>query len=167
VTNGIMGPKGAPGPPGLSGLTCKLNRAGVPVWRSDNPDYNHGAEDYHQRQLTSYVHTASRYLDAYKLYHHIPNGGRRDKRTAELLKAEGVLAGVPDISLPYPSGGYHGLYIELKAAGGQPSPAQNAFLRAALDNGYYGCICYGWHTAADVMYQYVLAPEGLKEVTAK
>lgn len=167
MTNGIMGPKGAPGPPGLRNLTCRINRAGVPVWRSTDEWYNVGKEDEHQRKLTRWAREWALYDSRYSLYHHIPNGGRRDRRTAELLKAEGVLAGVPDVFLPYPSGGYHGLYIELKAEGGQPSKAQNAFLRAALDNGFYACICYGWALAVSVMFCYINHPEWLKEAIAK
>ena len=33
--------------------------------------------------------------------YHIPNGGRRDKITGARLKAEGVVAGVPDVFLAY------------------------------------------------------------------
>ncbi len=45
----------------------------------------------------------------------MPNGGKRDKATAAVLKRQGVKAGVPDIMLPAARAGYHGLYIELKA----------------------------------------------------
>lgn len=157
------GPAGTPGPPGLKDLTCKINRAGVPVWRTSDAWYNLGKEDEHQRRLMTWARQAAIYDRPYELCHHVPNGGRRDKRTAELLKAQGVLAGVPDVFLPYPSGGYHGLYIELKAESGQPSKEQNIFLRAALDNGYYACVCYGWAVAVTVMFCYVNSPEWLKE----
>ena len=46
--------------------------------------------------------------------YHIPNGGRRDKITGARLKAEGVVAGVPDVFLASPRQGFHGLYIEMK-----------------------------------------------------
>ena len=44
----------------------------------------------------------------------IPNGGARNVVTAAKLKAEGVLAGVPDLCVPMARCGFHGLYIELK-----------------------------------------------------
>lgn len=56
-------------------------------------------------------------LDEYPelaLLYHIPNGGKRDAKTATILKRQGVKAGVPDLHLPVARGGYHGLYIELK-----------------------------------------------------
>lgn len=46
---------------------------------------------------------------------HVPNGGRRGKAEAGKLKASGVRAGVPDLFLPVPRGGFCGLWIEMKA----------------------------------------------------
>ena len=48
------------------------------------------------------------------LLYAIPNGGNRNIVTATKLKAEGVKAGVPDLCLPVPRGGYHGMYLEMK-----------------------------------------------------
>lgn len=44
----------------------------------------------------------------------IPNGGKRNVIVASKLKAEGVVAGVPDLFLAIPNGTYHGLFIEMK-----------------------------------------------------
>ena len=51
------------------------------------------------------------------LLFHIPNGGKRTKAEAMQLKASGVVAGVPDLFFAYPSGQYHGWFIELKKPG--------------------------------------------------
>lgn len=53
----------------------------------------------------------------YRLAYAIPNGGKRDKREAANLKAEGVKPGVPDTHLPVPRGDYASLYIEFKRPG--------------------------------------------------
>lgn len=44
-----------------------------------------------------------------------PNGGFRNPLEAEILKAEGVWSGMPDLYIPMARKGYHALYIEMKA----------------------------------------------------
>ena len=44
----------------------------------------------------------------------VPNGGARNAREAAIMKGEGVTAGVADLILLYPSGGFHSLCIEFK-----------------------------------------------------
>ena len=71
-----------------------------------------------------------------KLLYHVPNGGSRNKAEAGRLRAEGVKAGVPDLCLPVPRGGYHGLYIELKRQrGGRASDNQVEWLDALSKQG--------------------------------
>ena len=90
------------------------------------------------------------------LMHTIPNGGKRDIRTAAKLKAEGVKPGVPDIFLPVPRGGKHGLYIELKRRkGGTLSAAQEAWIRALTAQGYVCCVCHGWEAARAEIERYM------------
>ena len=91
-----------------------------------------------------------------RLLHAIPNGGKRDIRTAAMLKAEGVKPGVPDIFLPVPRGGKHGLYIELKRRkGGTVSEAQQAWIRALCGQGYACTVCHGWDAARDEIMGYL------------
>ena len=44
----------------------------------------------------------------------VPNGGARNAKEAAIMKGEGVTAGVADLILLYPSGGFHSLCIEFK-----------------------------------------------------
>ena len=44
----------------------------------------------------------------------IPNGGKRNAIVAAKMKAEGVVAGVPDLFFAHPSGEWHGLFLEMK-----------------------------------------------------
>jgi hypothetical protein len=65
-----------------------------------------------------------------------PNGGKRGKREAALLKAEGALAGVPDIFVAVPRWGSHGLFLEFKSATGKLSPAQRKISETLKLDGY-------------------------------
>lgn len=86
----------------------------------------------------------------------IPNGGHRDIRVAVRLKAEGVKPGVPDICLPVPRGGKHGLYIELKRRKyGRVSADQLRWLEALTREGYACAVCCGWEQARDVIEEYM------------
>ena len=92
----------------------------------------------------------------------IPNGGKRDKRTAVALKRQGVKAGVPDICLPVARNGYHGLYIELKAGKNKATKNQEKWQVFLNDQGYYAVICYGWREAAKVIEEYLLKADNDK-----
>lgn len=71
----------------------------------------------------------------------VPNGGKRNARTAEYLKLEGVLAGVSDLILLVARGEYHGLCIEMKAPKGVQQPTQKEFQKAVESQGYRYVIC--------------------------
>ncbi len=95
-----------------------------------------------------------------RLMFHIPNGGSRSRAEAGRFKAEGVKAGVPDICLPVPRGGYHGLFIELKRTqGGEVSPEQTAWLDALRAQGYRAEVCKGWEPAVRVIEEYLKQKE--------
>lgn len=88
---------------------------------------------------------------------HVPNGGERDPKEAALLKAEGVKAGVPDLLLPAPHGGWNGIAIELKKAdrSNEPTYEQLVWLLAFESWGWKTAICYGAGEAIDVLQDYV------------
>lgn len=65
----------------------------------------------------------------------MPNGGRRDKVTAAILKAEGAVAGVADVILLLPRHGYASLCIEFKTPKGRQSDNQKAWQKAVEENG--------------------------------
>lgn len=91
-----------------------------------------------------------------KLLHSIPNGGYRPPKTAAILKATGVKAGVPDICLPVARGGYNGLYIELKRpSGGYLSSAQEIWLNNLSKQGYRAVCCKGFEAARDELLAYL------------
>lgn len=71
----------------------------------------------------------------------VPNGGARDAVTGRILKAEGVVAGVADLVLLYPSAPYHGMCIEMKTAKGYQRPTQKAWQEAVERVGYKYVVC--------------------------
>ena len=85
----------------------------------------------------------------------IPNGGKRDKLVAMQLQREGVKPGVPDLCLPVPSAGWHGLFIELKWGRNTTTDKQNEWLERLTEQGYLAVVCYGWQEAADVIRDYL------------
>lgn len=116
-----------------------------------------GSESAHQKALFCYFAQP----DVRKLYPEtewmfaIPNGGKRDSRTAARMKAEGVKAGVPDICLPSPVGDFAGMYIELKVGDNQPSNDQNKWHMALSRASYVVKLCYGWEEARDEIITYL------------
>lgn len=112
----------------------------------------------HQEQVALFEWAAwmAKHIPELRLMHAIPNGGKRDIRTAAMLKAEGVKPGVPDIFLPVSRGGKHGLYIELKRRrGGVVSKAQEAWIRALMHQDYVCAVCHGADEAKDAILTYM------------
>lgn len=86
----------------------------------------------------------------------VPNGGRRDKITAAILKTEGVRAGVPDLMLALPCGQYHGLFIEMKPPKkGRVSESQRSWLERLRQAGYRAEVCHGWDEARQLIEGYL------------
>ncbi len=86
----------------------------------------------------------------------IPNGGWRAKAQAIKLQLEGVRSGVPDLFLPVPANGKHGLFIEMKRTkGGRLTPEQREWLKYLCDAGYAGHCCAGFESARKAVELYI------------
>lgn len=95
------------------------------------------------------------------LIYHVPNGGHRHKATAGKLKSQGVRAGMPDINVDIPRGGFHGLRIEFKATpphDSSVSASQRAALLRLTDQGYLAIVCRGVHDARKAITDYLAQP---------
>jgi hypothetical protein len=66
----------------------------------------------------------------------IPNGGNRSAVTGAMLKREGVMAGVADLFIMAPRGGFHGLFIEMKTKTGRQTESQKLFQNICELEGY-------------------------------
>lgn len=91
----------------------------------------------------------------YNFIYAVPNGGLRNVKVASKLKAEGVLAGVSDLVVPFPSKGFNGAYIEVKTLKGKPSEKQTTFINEMKARGYYATFVYGVRDAIDTIDEYL------------
>lgn len=112
-------------------------------------------EEEEQIWLFSWAALNSGKWSELELMHHIPNGGKRSKSEAARFKAMGVKRGVSDIFLPVARGGYHGMYIELKAKDGRAEKSQEEWIDAVKKQGYYAEIVYGGYSAAVLIEKYM------------
>ena len=109
------------------------------------------SEDFEQRQLIQWA----RSRPELQYLFHIPNESASGKGWGIRNRQLGVKSGVPDLMLPIPSRGYHGLFIEMKAAGGKVSENQGRWLEALETFGYRAVVCYGWEAARDEIEAYL------------
>ena len=141
-----------------------------------------GTEHAHQRAVFAWANCAARYGFEYAdndlSYDHrtvggvvglwsytvpelsrlfaIHNQGHGDKIRGNRAKAEGVKSGVPDMMLPVPRGGYHGLFIELKKGKrASTSETQDDWIRFLADAGYCAVVAFGWQEAAEALRSYI------------
>lgn len=90
----------------------------------------------------------------------VPNGGDRHEIVAAKLKAEGVRKGVPDLWLPVPRRGFHGLVIEMKRLKGSTTkPEQLDWLEFLGEQGYLVAVCKGSQAAIDTIQAYLAEGE--------
>lgn len=92
-------------------------------------------------ELQSACVTTFRLMFPGRIIFAIPNGGKRNVREAARMKKQGVLAGVPDLCIPEPMNGFHGLYIEMKSQKGTLSPAQKEMIALLEERGYWCEVC--------------------------
>ena len=87
----------------------------------------------------------------------IPNGGFRSARTGILMKAEGVLSGVPDLFYANACEGRPGLFLEFKRANpkGRLSDAQKALFPRLEAAGYPIAVVYSGHGAKKAIEHYL------------
>jgi hypothetical protein len=85
----------------------------------------------------------------------IPNGFLDSKSKRIRAWKEGVLSGVSDIFIPFPSKGFHGLFLEFKSEGGTLTKAQKEFLNHARSVGYKAEKVSSLKEALTVLKEYI------------
>ena len=82
------------------------------------------------------------------------NGVKLSGTQAKIAKGQGMLSGVPDLFLPVPKNGYHGLFIEMKSEKGRVTENQHWFLTNAESVGYKTAVCYSAKEAISAIEAY-------------
>lgn len=115
-----------------------------------------------EEQTALVAQFASLYPAYAELLIHIPNGGSRKNRfEGYRLKAQGVKAGVSDLFLPVARGGFHGLWIEFKAAppfDAAVTESQAAWLAKMRGQGYDAHLAKGGAAAMHILSHYLSMP---------
>lgn len=131
--------------------------AGVPCRPAARRDSEHVEQVVFFNRIRALAANDARFAAAVSRTYAIPNGGGRSKSQAGRLKAEGVRPGVSDIFVSYPSGVFHGLYIEMKSLTGLPSREQRAWIAESVNLGYSAACCRGATEAMQLWRSYVEA----------
>lgn len=126
-------------------------------WARIVPEKGRRPPRHRERDEQGALFAWSNYIPALRWMHHIPNGGHRDRRTAAILKGQGVKPGIPDVFLPEARGGWFGFYIEMKAPGeaGNTTANQNDAMLALHMAGYCCIVADGFIAAKRAIQWYL------------
>ena len=81
--------------------------------------------------------------------------GFRHTERREAQRESGVKAGVPDLFVPVPKGGFSGLFIELKVGRNTATETQKQWLELLGGNGYRAEVCRGARAAIELIREYI------------
>lgn len=127
----------------------------APVKKAANMPLIGASEHQEQVAFFQWVKIMTSSMPELGLMYAIPNGGHRHQTVAAKLKGEGVQPGVPDIHLPVARGGFHGLWIEMKAGRNTTSLYQDEFIENLREQGHRVEVCYGAQAALEVVLEYL------------
>ena len=85
----------------------------------------------------------------------VPNGGKRSKVEASIMKAEGTTAGVADLLLLVPNQQHHALCIEMKTENGRQSSNQKMWQKAVTEQGYQYSVCHSFEEFQETVNGYL------------
>lgn len=117
-------------------------------------------ESTEQQTLVAWAKRNEEEWPELRMLYHIPNEGKRSRKTGARLKAEGLKSGVPDICLPVARGRHHGLYIELKRRkDSKVTKEQLEWIADLVAQGYVAAVCRGCDEAISLITRYLTGRE--------
>lgn len=125
--------------------------------------YKKRCEATEQERVMNWATFYAKDFPELELLHHIPNGGSRNTLEAANLKRQGVKAGVPDLCLPVPRNGLHGLYVEMKWGKNTTTDKQDWWIDQLKRQGYEVTVCWTADAAMDAIAAYL----GIEEETGR
>lgn len=133
-----------------------LHRKEAETKKASKPKTRH-IESETQIECVRWFRTA--YMPYARLLFSVPNGGYRTRRTAAIMKAEGTVAGAPDLILLVPRGSYCALCIEMKTSKGRQSPQQKAWQKDAERVGALYIVCRKADDFRSIIDRYMQLPK--------
>ena len=85
----------------------------------------------------------------------VPNIGTASPQRGARMKAEGVLAGIPDLMIARAAQGFCGLFVELKTLTGSASKEQKSVIAKLQAEGYRCEVCKGYAAALEAIRGYL------------
>lgn len=113
------------------------------------------SEDQAQRLIFDWARWQQGKYPQLKAMYHAANEGKRSARAGAELKRQGMKPGVSDICLPYASGKYNNLYVELKVGNGKASDNQLKFVDMINSIGGKAVVVYGSEAAIELITAYL------------
>lgn len=113
------------------------------------------SEDAIQAQVITWARRQSKVYPELSWLFHVPNGGQRHAAVAAKLRGQGVKPGVPDLFLPVPRFGCHGLWIEMKTQDGRLSKEQKDWIAYLTAAGYQAKVCRSLEDALAALTAYL------------
>ena len=113
------------------------------------------SEHDEQVALFCWATTMQQQIPELEMLYAVPNGGHRHKKVAQKLKAEGVRAGVWDISLDVARGEFHGFRGEMKWGRNLLTKPQKLWRERYERQGYKTAVAWSWMEMAEKILDYL------------
>lgn len=113
------------------------------------------SEDQAQRLIFDWARWQQGKYPQLKAMYHAANEGKRSARAGAELKRQGMKPGVSDICLPYASGKYNNLYVELKVGNNKATDNQLKFVDMINSIGGKAVVVYGREATIELITAYL------------